>query len=125
MAAGIGQFGAIQSVATSFGMELSAVDLRDRGRDRACRRGLCALGEWWPDRDGGPVDYSSSYLITTLATRHKLPAIYPDRYFVAVDGLISYGPDLVDQSVAPRLLRRSHLKGREAGRPTGTSADQI
>ena len=36
-------------------------------------------------------------LITTLAARHKLPAVYSGRYYVTVGGLISYGPDLVDQ----------------------------
>ena len=36
-------------------------------------------------------------LIITLAARHKLPAVYFERYFVAAGGLISYGPDLIDQ----------------------------
>ena len=36
-------------------------------------------------------------LIITLAARHKLPAVYCDRHFVTGGGLISYGPDLVDQ----------------------------
>ena len=36
-------------------------------------------------------------LIVALAARHQLPAVYPSRYFVAAGGLISYGPDLVDQ----------------------------
>jgi putative tryptophan/tyrosine transport system substrate-binding protein len=36
-------------------------------------------------------------LIITLAARHKLPAVYFERFFVTVGGLISYGPDLVDQ----------------------------
>ena len=36
-------------------------------------------------------------LIITLAARHKLPAVYFERFFVAADGLVSYGPDFVDQ----------------------------
>ena len=36
-------------------------------------------------------------LIITLAARHRLPAVYPARFFVTAGGLISYGPDLVDQ----------------------------
>ena len=36
-------------------------------------------------------------LITTLAARHKLPAVYPGRYYVTAGGLISYGPDFGDQ----------------------------
>jgi putative ABC transport system substrate-binding protein len=35
-------------------------------------------------------------LIVTLAARHKLPAVYPSRFFVAAGGLISYGPDSID-----------------------------
>ena len=37
-------------------------------------------------------------LIVTLAARHKLPAVYPNRFFVAAGGLICYGPDLIDQN---------------------------
>ena len=59
-AAGTGQFGAIQSVAPSFGVELSPGQrARSRG-DRACGFGLCALGERRPDRNGEPIDYNSS-----------------------------------------------------------------
>jgi ABC-type uncharacterized transport system substrate-binding protein len=36
-------------------------------------------------------------LIVTLAVRHKLPAVYWERFFVSSGGLISYGADLVDQ----------------------------
>jgi putative ABC transport system substrate-binding protein len=53
--------------------------------------------------DGGLIPASSAAalrhrdLIITLAARHKLPAVYWDRFFVATGGLTSYGPDLVDQ----------------------------
>ena len=53
--AGIGQFAAIQAVAPSFGVEVSPVNMRDAGRDRARRRGLRALPEWRSDRDGERV----------------------------------------------------------------------
>ena len=53
--AGIGQFAAIQSVAPSVGVEVSPVNVRDAARDRARRRGLRALLEWRPDRDGERV----------------------------------------------------------------------
>ena len=68
-----------------------------RRRDRARRRGLRALSEWRPDRDGEPGRDAHRDLIITLAARHKLPAIYFDRFFVTAGGLISYGPDFVDQ----------------------------
>ena len=69
-----------------------------RRRDRARRRGLRALAEWRPDRDG-ERGWSMVHrdLIITLAARHKLPAVYSDRFFVTAGGLISYGPDFVDQ----------------------------
>ena len=68
-----------------------------RRRDRARRRGLRALPEWRSDRDGERVATLHRDLIITLAARHKLPAVYSERSFVAAGGLISYGPDLVDQ----------------------------
>ena len=63
-------------------------------------------------------------LIIALAARHKLPAVYPYRYHVTGGGLISYGPDMVDQ------YRRAtgyvaHPQGREAGRPAGAGAGEV
>ena len=68
-----------------------------RRRDRARRRGLRALREWRPDRDGERVGVAHRDLIITLAARHKLPAVYYRTLFVAAGGLISYGPDFIDQ----------------------------
>ena len=69
-----------------------------RRRDRARRRGIRAHRQWRPDRDGELVGGAFiATLIVTLAARHKLPAVYFDRDFVAAGGLISYGVDLVDQ----------------------------
>ena len=98
IASGIGQFAAIQAVAPSLGVEVNPVNVRDAGRDRARRRGLRARSEWRPDRDGERGRRSLHRdLIITLAARHKLPAVYFERFFVAAGGLISYGPDFVDQ----------------------------
>ena len=97
IAAGIGQFGAIQSVAPSFGVELSPVNVRDAGE---IERAVTAFAR---SSNGGLIVTASALaivhrdLIITLAARHKLPAVYSDRYFVTGGGLISYGPDLVDQ----------------------------
>jgi putative tryptophan/tyrosine transport system substrate-binding protein len=54
IAAGPGQFGAIQAVAPSLGVDLRAVDVRDAGRDRACHRGIRAGFKWRPDRNREP-----------------------------------------------------------------------
>ena len=94
---GTGQLGAIQSVAPSFGVELSPVDVRDvreiEGTVAAFARGS----------NGGLIVTASALavvhreVIITLATRYKLPAVFFLRSFVTDGGLISYGPDSMDQ----------------------------
>jgi putative ABC transport system substrate-binding protein len=94
---GTGQFGAIQAVAPSFGVEASPLSLRDVGE---IERGLT---EFSREPNGGVIVTPSGLaivhreLIIALAARLRLPAIYPFRYFVNEGGLISYGPDVVDQ----------------------------
>ena len=97
VASGIGQFGAIQSVAPSFGVELSPVNVRDAAE---IERAVAAFAR---SPNGGLIVTASALatvhrdLIITLAARHKLPAVYYQRNFVAAGGLISYGPDFIDQ----------------------------
>ena len=74
------------------------------GRRARCRRNRARRhGIRKRDSNGGLIVTGSALavvhreLITTLAARHKLPAVYPGRYYVTAGGLISYGPDLVDQ----------------------------
>ena len=94
---GIGQFGAIQTVAPSLGVEVRPVNVRDAteiARDvaafaRAPNGGLIVTAS--------AVTQRHRELIITLAARHKLPAVYFDRSYVAAGGLISYGPDQIDQ----------------------------
>ena len=97
IASGIGQFAAIQAVAPSFRVELSPVNVRDA---REIERAVAAFAR---SPNGGlivtasPVASRYRDLIVTLAARHKLPAVYSARFFVTDGGLISYGPDLIDQ----------------------------
>jgi putative ABC transport system substrate-binding protein len=96
LAAGTGQLGAIQSVAPSFGVELSPIDVRDAGE---IERAVTAFAR--SPNDGLLVTGSALAtvhrdLIVALAARHRLPAVYPFRTFVAGGGLISYGPDSID-----------------------------
>jgi putative tryptophan/tyrosine transport system substrate-binding protein len=97
IASGIGQFAVIQSVAPSFGVEVGPLDVRDAGE---IERAVAAFA---PGSNGGLIMAASPSivihrdLIITLATRHHLPAVYPFRVFVTGGGLISYGPDLLDQ----------------------------
>jgi putative ABC transport system substrate-binding protein len=110
IAAGIGQFGAVQSVAPSFGVEVSSVNVRDAGE---IERGIAAFAR---SANGGLIVTTSALalvhrdLIIALSARHNLPAIYTGRHFVTGGGLISYGPDRVDQypraaAYVDRILR--------------------
>jgi ABC-type uncharacterized transport system substrate-binding protein len=97
LAAGIGQLGAIQAVAPSFGVELRPVDVRDAPETE---RAVAAFAR---ASDGGLIVTGSTLAlvhrdrIVTLAARHKLPAVYFQRVFVTSGGLISYAPDQIDQ----------------------------
>jgi putative tryptophan/tyrosine transport system substrate-binding protein len=95
--AGIGQFAVIQSVARSVGVEVSPVNLRDASE---IERTVTAFA----GRSNGGLILTASALavfhrelIISLAARHRLPAVYYRRVFVADGGLISYGPDISDQ----------------------------
>jgi putative tryptophan/tyrosine transport system substrate-binding protein len=97
VAAGPAQFGAAQTVAPSLGMELRPVDTRDAGE---IERAITAFARG--ANSGLLVTGSSSAtlhrdLIIALAARYRLPAVYFQRLFVTAGGLISYGPDYVDQ----------------------------
>jgi putative ABC transport system substrate-binding protein len=93
---GIGQLGAIQSVAPSFGVELTPIDVRDVAQ---LERAVAAFAH---GPNGGLIVTASSWtvvhreLITALAVRNRLPAVYSFRYFATAGGLISYGPDSTD-----------------------------
>ncbi|HET8971875.1 MAG TPA: ABC transporter substrate-binding protein [Pseudolabrys sp.] len=95
--AGIGQFGVIQAVAPSHMVEVNPVNMRDAGD---IERAIVALAR---SGNGGLIVTASGPafahrdLIVTLVARHKLPALYFDRSFVVAGGLISYGPDRIDQ----------------------------
>jgi putative ABC transport system substrate-binding protein len=97
LASGSGQLGALQAVAPSFGVELSPVSVRDAPE---IERAVTAFAR---SANGGLIVTGSSLafvhreLIVTLAARHKLPTVYSLRLFVTDGGLISYGPDRVDQ----------------------------
>jgi putative tryptophan/tyrosine transport system substrate-binding protein len=97
ISAGVGQLGAIQSVAPQLGVELHPLGVRDAGE---IERGVTAFAR---ESNGGLIVTGSGLatlhrdLIVTLAHRHKLPAVYVRRAFVNGGGLISYGPDFVDQ----------------------------
>src|SRR5215831_11240026 len=96
--AGSAGFAAIQTVAPSFGVELTPVGLRDSDE---IERGIAAFARG--SNDGlimvGPPSSAQVHrdLIIALAARHRLPAVYSSTFFVRSGGLISYGLDAVDQ----------------------------
>jgi ABC-type uncharacterized transport system substrate-binding protein len=93
---GTGQFGAIQSVAPSLKVEVLPVNMRDA---RELERSITTFAR---SPNGGLILTGSGLsilhrdLIITLAARHKLPAIYYERFFVSAGGLISYGSDRIE-----------------------------
>ena len=95
--AGLGMLGAIQSIASSLRVELTPISLRDAHEmeraittfARGSNSGLIVLPS------APTVRYREQ--IITQAAQHRLPAMYPYRYFVAASGLISYGPDEIEQ----------------------------
>jgi ABC-type uncharacterized transport system substrate-binding protein len=96
LAIGIAQLAAIQAVAPSFGVELSVIGVRDANEIES------AVAAFARSPNGGLIVTTSTSalihreLISTLAARHRLPAVYPFRYYVTAGGLISYGPDSID-----------------------------
>ena len=95
--AGIAQFGAIQAVAQSLGVELRPVDTRDAGEiERAIASFARAANGGLIVTPGASVSAHHD-LIVMLAARYKLPAVYSSRPMVIGGGLICYGPDIADQ----------------------------
>ena len=90
---GIGQFGIIQSVAPSLRVEVTPVNMRDAPEIERAVAAFARAPNGGLIVTASPLAQRHRDLIVTLAARHKLPAVYFDRVFVAAGGLISYGPD--------------------------------
>jgi putative ABC transport system substrate-binding protein len=110
VAAGAGQFGAIQAAAPSFGVELRPVGVSD---GQEVERAISAFA---PGPSDGMIVTASPLAavyreqIVSLATRYRLPSVFAYRHFVAAGGLIAYGPDLINPfrraaSYVSRILR--------------------
>jgi putative ABC transport system substrate-binding protein len=115
VAVGIGQFAAIQAVASSLHVEVSAIDVRDPGE---IERAVTAFAR---QPNGGLIVTASAQasihrgLITSLAARYKLPAIYSNRVSVADGGLIAYGVDGAEQFPLAAGYVDRILKGEKPG----------
>jgi putative ABC transport system substrate-binding protein len=113
--AGIGQFAVVQAMATSAGLQVTPVGVRNSDEITS------AVEAFAHSPNGGAIVTGSALytvhhdLILKLVDRHKLPAIFNDRFNVAAGGLISYGPDYADQlRRAARHVDRI-LKGEKPG----------
>jgi putative ABC transport system substrate-binding protein len=95
IAAGIGQFAAVQTVAP-MNIELSAVGLQEADEIEQSIAGFAHGSNGGLIVTAGGFSVNHSDLIVALAARYKLPAVYPFRFFVTAGGLISYGPDPAD-----------------------------
>ena len=95
--AGIGQFAVIESVAPSVGVEVSPINLRDATEIEPAVAAFAQSTNSGLILTASPLSSVHRDLIITLAARYKLPAIYFERTFVADGGLVSYGPNFVEQ----------------------------
>jgi putative ABC transport system substrate-binding protein len=123
VASGSGQLGAIQAAASSFGVEVSPVGMRD------AREIESALDAFARGPHGGLIVTASTLAtlhreaITATAARHRLPAVYFERFFVAGGGLLSFGADRIDQfrqaaAYVDRILRGEKTTGLPVQTPT-------
>jgi putative tryptophan/tyrosine transport system substrate-binding protein len=123
LASGTGQFGAIQSVSSSLGVELSPINVRSAPEIER------AIVEFARFQNAGLIVTANALvsahrdLIVALAVKHRLPAVYAARHFVSAGGLISYGPDFIDQfrraaAYVDRILKGEKPSGLPVQTPT-------
>jgi ABC-type uncharacterized transport system substrate-binding protein len=114
LAAAMSLFAAMQAVAPSLGVEVIPVNMRNAGEIEQ------SVETFARSPNGGLIPVGSAAvvrhreLILTLVARHKLPAVYWERFFVAAGGLMSYGPDLVEQFRQAAGYVDRILKGEKA-----------
>jgi putative ABC transport system substrate-binding protein len=123
LSSGVGQFGAIQSVAPSLGVELTPIGVRDGGEIERALTAFARSSNGGLIVTGSPLASIHRDLIVKLAAGQKLPAIYYERIFVRAGGLISYGSNLVDQyrqsaSYVDRILKGEKLSNLPVQNPT-------
>jgi putative ABC transport system substrate-binding protein len=97
LAVGPAQYGAMQAVAPSFGVELKPVNMRDTAEIEHAIATIAGSGNGGVIVTGSPFALLHRELIVALAARHKVPSIFFERFFAANGALMSYGPDTVDQ----------------------------
>jgi putative ABC transport system substrate-binding protein len=113
--AGMGYLAAVHALAPSFGVQVSRVDVRVKSDIEP------AIAAFARTPNGGlivtpdPAAIANRELIIALASKYRLPAIYPFRYFAAEGGLISYGPNAIEQFRRSASYADRILKGEKPG----------
>jgi putative tryptophan/tyrosine transport system substrate-binding protein len=107
---GAGQFSAVQTAAPSLGIEARPINVRDPGEIERAIAAFARSGNGGLIVTGSGLAGVHRHVLISLAARHKLPAVYFERYFVTAGGLISYGTSVVEQhrlaiSYVDRILR--------------------
>jgi putative tryptophan/tyrosine transport system substrate-binding protein len=116
LGSGTGQFAVIQAVAPTLGLEVTAINIRDGAAEM--ERAVTAFAGFSNGGlvvTAGPLSNLHRGLIITLAGRHKLSAVYFERFFAADGGLISYGPNFDDQVRNAAGYVDRILKGEKPG----------
>ena len=110
---GVGQFGAIQSAAQSIGVEVTPTGVRKRSDIENAVMDFARFPKGGLVVTGSAPAAAYRDLIIELAGRHRIPAIYPFRYFAHSGGLISYGPTTIDPYVRAAGYVDRILKGEK------------
>src|SRR5215813_2254960 len=110
---GAGQFGAIQTAARSIGVEVSPTGVRNRSDIENAVLDFARFPKGGLIVTGSAPAAAHRDLIITLAGRHRLPAIYPFRYFAHSGGLLSYGPTTIDPYIRAAGYIDRILKGEK------------
>jgi putative ABC transport system substrate-binding protein len=111
--AGVAQFGALQAAAPSLGLELRPVDSGDPAQLERAIAALSKVSNGGLVVTPGATVSGNRKLIIALAGEYRVPAVYPYRYMVTDGGLISYGPDQIDQYRQAAVYIDRILKGEK------------
>jgi putative tryptophan/tyrosine transport system substrate-binding protein len=115
VAPGTGQFAVIQGVAPALGLEVTVISIRDRAEMERAVSAFAGSPNGGLVVTAGPLSTLYQNLIIALAAKHKLPSVYPFRFFATAGGLISYGPSFDDQVRSAAGYIDRILKGEKPG----------
>jgi putative ABC transport system substrate-binding protein len=115
ISAGIGQWATIQSASSSVGIEVSPISLVDVGEMESALAAFARSPNGGLIVTGSPLTLVHRDLIIGLAARHQLPAVYYEQFYVTAGGLMSYGPDFLDNFRSAAGYVDRILKGEKPG----------